>query len=31
MLNPNQEDSCKEMILQDTQNKKFLSYKETSS
>ena len=31
MLNPNQEDSYKERILQDMWNKEFLSYKETSS
>ena len=31
MLDPNQGDSYKERIPQDMQNKKFLSYKETSS
>jgi len=30
-LNPNQEDSYKERIPQDTRNKEFLSYKEISS
>ena len=31
MLDPNQGDSYKEKIPQDTRNKEFLSYKETSS